>query len=229
MASPLMAEDHESASTNTRVPYIRVVTGGYEAIAADNEDRQISGPRTDAVKHYLRGKGFYFNIDTMIWSRAYNIAKDSSDVLIYPLTRTKEREQDFEWVHKIDEHHFNLLSHVALKANELTKEEITSGKYYAVCEATTSNCHMLRDFGFPDKNIFRIKGHEVDGVVKRLADGRASFMMENYGIVSDIMARIPELAGKIEKVHNVTVVMEDYLAASKLSGPARQRLLENSH
>ena len=83
---------------------------------------------------------------------------------------------------------------------------------------------MLLQYGFPDKNIFRIKGHEVDGVVMRLADGRASFMMENYEIVADIMATTPILQGKIEKIHNVTMVMEDYLAASKLSEKANHLL-----
>ncbi|MEX0297647.1 MAG: hypothetical protein AB3N28_01155 [Kordiimonas sp.] len=209
---------------------IRVVTGGYEAIAADNEQREISGPRTTAVKNFLHAQGFTFKIDTMLWSRAYNIIHNSNDnILIYPLTRTKEREAHFQWVKKIDEHHFNLLSHVSVNANELTKADIISGKYFAVCETTTSNCHMLLDYGFPDENIFRISGVEVDGIVMRLALGRASFMMENYEIVSNIAKRIKSLEGKIEKVHNVTVVMEDYLAAKSLSPNVHARLTQNVH
>lgn len=207
-------------------PYIRVVTGGYEAIAADKARRAISGPRTDTVKEFLHSRGIGFDIETMLWSRAHNIVKNTRDILIYPLTRTNERETNFEWVKKIAEHQFNLLSHVNVDANNLTKPEIVSGKYYAVCETTTSNCHMLRDYGFPEENIFRIAGVEVDGIVMRLAVGRASFMMENYSIVSDVVKRIPSLEGKIEKVNGITVIMEDYLAASKLSSTFKTHLLD---
>ncbi len=212
-----------------RTPRIRVVTGGYEAIAADNEKREISGPRTTAVTAFLRTQGFDFKIDTMLWSRAYNIAQTNDNTLIYPLTRTKEREAHFQWIKKIDEHHFNLLGHVSVNANNLTKADIISGKYFAVCETTTSNCHMLLDYGFPNENIFRISGVEVDGIVMRLALGRASFMMENYEIVSNIAKRIKSLEGKIEKVHNVSVVMEDYLAAKSLSPDVQARLTHNPH
>lgn len=222
---PAKAMDHDEKTGATTSPYIRVVTGGYEAIAADAAKRPVSGPRTNAVKKFLSAQGFTFKIDTMLWSRAYNIANNTPNTLIYPLTRTKERETHFEWIKKIDEHRFHLLSHVNVNANALSKEEITSGKYFAVCETTTSNCHMLLDYGFPDENIFRIAGVEVDGIVMRLAVGRASFMMENHGIVADIVKRFPSLEGKIEKVKDVALVMEDYLAASKLSPSNKARLL----
>ncbi len=223
---PAVAVSDNKLPPPLKSPYIRVVTGGYEAMAADKAKRAISGPRTDAVKAFLNSRCVGFDIETMLWSRAHNIVKNTGDILIYPLTRTKERETHFEWVKKIDEHHFNLLSHVSVDANNLSKPEIISGKYYAVCETTTSNCHMLLNYGFPEENIFRISGVDVDGIVMRLAVGRASFMMENYDIVSNIVTRIPSLEGKIEQVKNVTVIMEDYLAASRLSSPFKTHLLD---
>jgi len=196
---------------------LRVVTGGYEAIEADKANRKIKGPRTSSVKTFLHAKNLSFQIETMLWSRAYNIAINTPDVFIYPLSRTKEREKHFIWIKKIDEHHLTLMSHTSVNANSLNKAQIISGKYFAVCEKNTGNCHMLRDYGFPEANILRVAGVNIEGVVLRLVEGRASFMIENYDIVSEIITRMPKLKGKIETVGNVKVIMEDYLAASRLS------------
>ncbi|MCK0068692.1 hypothetical protein [Kordiimonas laminariae] len=203
---------------------IRVVSGGYEAIEADRTQKPIAGPRTDAVKTFLKSKGLDLDIETMLWSRAYNLTENTEDVLIYPLTRTTPREDQFIWIKKIDEHRFNLLGHVGANPNQLSKAEITSGKYFAVCETNTSNCQMLLEFGFKEENIFRVSGIEVDRVVQLLAEGRASFMMENWGIVKRIMDRSPELQGMIVRVHDIEVVQGDYLAAKQLSVGAKEKL-----
>ena len=214
----------QSSVAQDETKAIRVVTGGYEAIEADRLKKPISGPRTEAVKSFLKKKGLDLPIETMLWSRAYNLTENTENVLIYPLTRTKPREGQFIWLQKIDEHRFNLLGHAGANPNTLSKTEIISGKYYAVCETNTSNCQMLQEFGFKEKNIFRVSGIEVDRVVQLLAEGRASFMMENWGIVKKILDRSPDMQGKVIRVQDIEVVQEDYLAAKQLSAEARTML-----
>ncbi len=220
---PPNPNDH---AIHTPPSVIRVVSGGYEAIDAIRDNKPIAGPRTESVKTFLQNRNVKFNIETMLWSRAYNLTENTPDVLIYPLTRIKAREDNFTWLHKVDEHRFHLLAHKSINPNQLSMEEIVSGKYYAVCETNTSNCQVLLDFGFKEKNIFRVSGIDVEKVVQLLADGRANFMMENYSIVKNIINRTPSMKGKIEQVKNVEIVMEDYLAASKLS-PNLQKTLNH--
>ncbi len=216
-AISLPSTDDEEAPYGTPV---RVLTGGYEATLY--EDTQ--GPRTQAVKDFLSSKNIPFRLETMLWSRAYNLTQTIEDILIYPLTRTKEREDHFKWIKKINEHTFHLIGHKGIMPNNLTKNEIISGDYYAVCEANKSNCSILLEYGFKEKNIFRVKGATVDKVVELLAQGRASFMMENIDIVNYVQEQHPWMKNKIEKVKGVSVTREDYLAASTLSASLKEHL-----
>jgi polar amino acid transport system substrate-binding protein len=78
-------------------PAIRVVT---EELPPYNmtKDGKITGMSTEVVQAVLKEAGLQAPIQSMPWARAYDIALNSENVLIYSITRTPQREKLFKWV-----------------------------------------------------------------------------------------------------------------------------------
>ncbi len=59
---------------------------------------QVVGMATEVVQAVLKEAGFQAEIDTYPWARAYNMALEDENVLIYCIRRIKKRETLFKWV-----------------------------------------------------------------------------------------------------------------------------------
>ncbi|KQU76913.1 MULTISPECIES: ABC transporter substrate-binding protein [unclassified Rhizobacter] len=60
---------------------------------------QVTGLGTEVVQAVLKEAGFAGTpIQVMPWARAYDIALNQENVLIYSITRTPQREKRFKWV-----------------------------------------------------------------------------------------------------------------------------------
>lgn len=59
---------------------------------------QITGLSTEVVQAVLKEVGLQAPIKSMPWARAYDIALNEENVLIYSITRTPQREKLFKWV-----------------------------------------------------------------------------------------------------------------------------------
>lgn len=62
------------------------------------QNGELKGPATEAAQALLAGAGQAAAIDVYPWARAYDLALAEPDVLIFPLIRTPERENRFEWI-----------------------------------------------------------------------------------------------------------------------------------
>jgi polar amino acid transport system substrate-binding protein len=76
---------------------IRIVT---EELPPYNmtQDGRLTGMSTEVVQAVLKEVGVQAGIQSMPWARAYDIALNSENVLIYSITRTAQREKLFKWV-----------------------------------------------------------------------------------------------------------------------------------
>ncbi|MBD1589457.1 transporter substrate-binding domain-containing protein [Pseudomonas typographi] len=62
---------------------------------------QVTGMSTEVVQAVLARLGLQVPIQVMPWARAYDVAQHQSDVLIYSIARTPQREKLFQWVGSI--------------------------------------------------------------------------------------------------------------------------------
>ena len=76
---------------------IRIVT---EELPPYNmtQDGRLTGMSTEVVEAVLEEIGVEASIQSMPWARAYDIALNNENVLIYSITRTVQREKLFKWV-----------------------------------------------------------------------------------------------------------------------------------
>lgn len=88
---------------------IRVVT---EELPPYNmtRDGRITGMSTEVVQAVFKEVGVAARIQSLPWARAYDIALNSENVLIYSITRTAQRENLFKWVGVIAPVHWYLFS-----------------------------------------------------------------------------------------------------------------------
>lgn len=61
-------------------------------------DGKLTGLSTEVVRAVLKEIGVQASIQSMPWARAYDIALNTENVLIYSITRTAQREHLFKWV-----------------------------------------------------------------------------------------------------------------------------------
>ena len=59
---------------------------------------RLTGMGTEVVQAVLQEVGVQASIHSMPWARAYDIALNSENVLIYSISRTAQREKLFKWV-----------------------------------------------------------------------------------------------------------------------------------
>jgi polar amino acid transport system substrate-binding protein len=87
----------EFSSTVCAEPALRIVT---EELPPYNmtQDGQVTGMSTEVVQAILKEIGIEASIQPMPWARAYELALNESNVLIYSIARTPAREDLFHWV-----------------------------------------------------------------------------------------------------------------------------------
>ncbi len=77
---------------------IQVVTEELPPFNYTNDEGQIVGLATERLKVVMALAGLNYEIRSYPWARAYNIAQNEPNVLIYTIYRTPEREQLFKWI-----------------------------------------------------------------------------------------------------------------------------------
>lgn len=218
----VLEQPSSSPETNSAAPSIRIVTGGYEAQAAIKNNKAITGPKTNMIRSFMEATGLPYSIEVMPWGRAYALNRKDDTSLIYPLTRTKSRDADYTWLLELERRDYHLLGHRSLQELDLPRDEIISGKYFAVCEATASSCELLQEFGFSEQSIIRVRGKSVVGIIPIIASGRASFMLEDSALLND--PTFAENYSDVVRVGDYTLVMREYLAAHRMRGPLLTKL-----
>ena len=93
----LVAGSGISFASDPIKPPIRVVT---EVLSPYNmaETGVFTGLSTEIVQAVMAGLGLNPKIEILPWARAYDLAHQSDNVLIYSMAKTQEREHLFKWV-----------------------------------------------------------------------------------------------------------------------------------
>lgn len=77
---------------------VTVVTEEYPPYNYLDANKQIAGLSTDVVKEVLRRAKVPYTLGLYPWARAYHMAQNQPNVLIYSIGRNEQREALFQWV-----------------------------------------------------------------------------------------------------------------------------------
>lgn len=157
VAAILLLASRESVAAE-RITVVADLWAPYVTI----ENGQVSGVSTDIVLSALEKANIPYHLQIMPWSRAYEMALNDKNVLIYTLVRTEERLNKFKWAGKL---HPNVPAYLyGLKSSKIGPiNSLQDAKEYSVAAPRSSySVQKLLSLGFQtQKNIVETKDGET--------------------------------------------------------------------
>lgn len=127
------------------------------------EKGQVAGVVTEVVRATLERAGIDYTINVYPWARAYDMAQNRENVLIYSIFRLPIRERLFKWI-QIDGLFVNMHLFRPSHRTDIDATTLDKAKQYRIgVTRDTSTHHFLLDNGFEDGvNLFPVKSEELN-------------------------------------------------------------------
>ena len=193
---------------------IEVVTEKYPPFQWE-EDGKIVGPSAQIVEAIIKKVAIEYSLDIYPWARAYKIAQNRKNVLIYSITRSEKREKLFKWVGALSSHKVYLWK---LKSNKdiNIKTLDDARKFFIAGVRKDAKTQYLLNNGF--KNIAIV--HSTDIAINLLHSNKVSLLIEN----EDLPLQVEKLGydfNEMEKVYYLKGFSQDlYVAFSLMTDDA---------
>ena len=169
-APPLCRGEELTVLTTVWTPY------AYE------ENGKITGLGTELVRAILNRANFSGQIRISSWNRAIISAKDRKNVLIYPLMRINERENDFTWVCPLFNAELSLFK--LAKNKNIVVNNLSDAKNYTIGVLKGAAMHrFLLSNGFEDNRQLQIF-YANRKSIELLFRGRIDLVADNPLVVS---------------------------------------------
>lgn len=200
-------------------PKLKVVTEeGYPINYTSKETGEITGFAAEYLHYVLKQSDIDYSMASYTWTRAFKIASNEPNVLIFSMARTPAREDNFFWLDDIISLRYSLYG-PAKHADKFNG--VVNFRPYRVAVVAGSVTHgYMKDDGYT--NIVLVKDYEqLNNVIRR---GRvdliasSKFAMEHFG---DKFSYEPNFFAPYEDLNYVSINL--YYAMSKGSDP---RLVE---
>lgn len=190
-----------------------VVTENYPPYNYEQEGK-VTGLSTDIVKRIMDESGLDYKIELLPWARAYEMALNRDDVLIYTITRTTERENLFNWVALLSEAKFYLMGR-SEEHYEASIPQLIAKGYKASCVINDAACEWLRDAGFDKKHIEVVPDKMQSPEIKMVLFKRADFFVADPVYIGYRLQQIDISEQKFQKILIIHEGQGYYLAAGK--------------
>jgi len=141
------------------------------------DGKTVSGISTEIVEAALREADIEFELKVYPWSRAYRIALDRPNVLIYSIVRTPQRENLFKWagmLGSVKEHFFHLADRDDIHLSTVQDAK----KYVTIIPRDDFRHQFLIKKGFREKLEFHLVNQQ-EQALRMLYAGRGDLIMDD--------------------------------------------------
>ncbi len=146
-AAPLTTVPLTTVPLTTVVNELQVVTENWRPYNY-LKNGKIQGVSTTVVKKVLKQAGIKYKIDVYPWARAYKLAQDHDNVLIYTIVRIAPREKLFKWVRPLGKGGTTFLYRLD-KNPHINPQTLQAAQHYQVAANKDTMDHIwLRYQGF---------------------------------------------------------------------------------
>lgn len=141
------------------------------------ENGKVTGIGVEIVNLVLKKANIQADIKIYPWARAYIIATNEPNVLIFTIGRTPEREKLFKWIGKIAPRKMNLFK--LKKRHDIIVNSLNDAKKYSIGVVRNSTSHLsLKNLGFESDGKLSIVSKDIQNL-KMLFLGRIDLMAGN--------------------------------------------------
>ncbi len=176
---------------------ITVVTEEWEPYNY-SEDGKVVGISAEIVKATLARVGIDAKIGVYPWARAYHMALNRKNVLIFTIYRSKERESLFKWIGPINPPTNYYLFKLATRT-DLTIHSLDDAKKHSIGVVRNDHAHQfLLSRGFNEKEHLDVVPKEEFNILK-LVNGRIDLLPSAELSLAGRMKKLDLPFGKVEK------------------------------
>lgn len=182
---------------------IRVVTEHFPPFQIVKDGDNVDGIVVKIVEKLLQETNTEANIEPLPWARAYNLALNRPNTLIFSIARNKQRESLFHWVASFKP--MNSYLWTLKNNNSITDTSIENLKKFLVVVPREGNTlHTLEKNGFQiGKNLYVVNTREQ--AVLMLFNGRSDLLMSSQELLQE---RVSSLGLNFNKLKKVRIVEE---------------------
>lgn len=137
---------------------------------------EITGLSTEVVRAVLKEVGMQAPIQSLPWARAYDLALNSENVLIYSIARTPQREKLFKWVGVIAPSDWYLYARSDSKIRLNSVDDARSFQTATVNEDVGEQYLLSKGFSI-GKNLQSSSKYEIG--YEKLKVGRVNFWISD--------------------------------------------------
>ncbi|MFD2166212.1 substrate-binding periplasmic protein [Thalassotalea euphylliae] len=173
----------------------------------------IDGQTTRIVKQAFQAASLEAKFQVYPWARAFQMAQQENNLLIYPMVRTEEREDKFTWVGKLMT--FNICI-INIKGTSVVANTIDQLKGYKIGLMRNDYAHQMLDkHGFIEGQHYQLTS-DISSVLDWLYAGKIDVMLADLELLK-VMATVQGYdANQLNEVYRLPDQQVDvYLAANK--------------
>ncbi|MFC4655511.1 substrate-binding periplasmic protein [Rheinheimera marina] len=190
-------------------------------------DGQVCGENVELVQQIVSKAGLSAEFRLYPWARAYKMAQQQANTLIFAMARTPEREKRFYWIGKLVEFKLGLVR-LQQRGEPIQRLEQLKGKTIAV-QRDDSVYQWLIKAGFSEGNQLIVAASSEQSWAL-LANGKVDYVVENPRFLPEIERRTQLDKGAL--VVDMTIAdlsSSAYLAASLATSPALVQRLQQAY
>jgi len=195
---------------------IDIVTEFMPPLQLAKPGQKMQGLTADLVNSVVQDSQLHSTSNVFPWSRSYLLARTKPNVLIYPIIRTKEREDDFHWIGKIWSFSAAIYKHVD-RAN-INVEELNDAKKYNISVYRNDFFHhYLLKNGFSASRLSPVA--DIEQSIKLFISGRVDLIVIDSSIFEYYLKQFNHDPTQYKQLVKLTDVKhkDAYIALSKSS------------
>lgn len=189
---------------------------------------QVSGSNSELVRQVLAQAELKAEFQMYPWARAYSLALQQPNVLIYAITKTTEREALFHWIGPIASFR---LGFVRLKGNQQAGiKTLQDAKQLTIAvQRQDSTFGWLISQGFAEQKQL-VLAADAEQSWSLLANGKVDLIVENPVLLPELARKTDLTLQQLELVLMIPELEQQaYLAVSKSTAPKTVEKLKQAY
>ncbi|MFT5758714.1 MAG: polar amino acid transport system substrate-binding protein [Alteromonadaceae bacterium] len=167
------------------------------------ENGQLKGPSAQVFNMLMRKAETKANVEFYPWARALNLVLTQPNTLILSLTRTREREDDFVWLIKVNE---SRKAFVALKSKPehfVKNIDQAKNKLVAVTRDSFSYKSLIGEGFTEDNNLYVVS--TIESAIMLFKKGKVDLIYTDPEVMKN---HYNDIGKESKKTVNITIVPE---------------------
>ncbi|GAA0352468.1 transporter substrate-binding domain-containing protein [Bowmanella denitrificans] len=213
-----------SAFSHADTPTWQLVTEHFPPFSYEQQG-QMKGFSSDLVKLLMEDNNLTYQFSLYPWARAYQLALDTPNTLLYSVGRTEEREASFYWVGPLASINVWLWQPPGDPALDLQDSQQMRKFRIAVIRKSAVEKKLAIDKRFTKENTYPVT--EIEDALLMLSHRRVDGVLMASNMEKDKATLLEKLKDKVEK-RQMVMELPLYAALHKASGKETAEHLQQS-